>query len=191
MAVGSREPIEDDVDSLFTDLEEQKPAATAKENLAVTLRPAPTPHGEARGGQRATGAGAPASAALARTPAVTNVTKVAIAEAGPEPPTLPPLIAEARRLVDAAAGVVGYVVRDATGAIAPRGGVDARFADRLTYVARLAVLVGDELGLEGLRELQVIGAERRAATVLARDGSALTVLASADALLDDLTGGRR
>ncbi len=86
---------------------------------------------------------------------------------------------------------MGYVVRDAAGTLAPRGAVDARFADRLSYVARLAVLVGEELGLEGLRELQVVGSERRVATVLARDGSTLTVLASADSPLDNLSGGRR
>jgi predicted regulator of Ras-like GTPase activity (Roadblock/LC7/MglB family) len=190
MGVG-RELVEEDVDSLFSDLEQQSPALTTKEDLAVTMRPAPTLGGEARSGLPATGGAAPPSSALAKAPAATHPATASVAERGSDLPTLPPLLAEARKVVDAAGGVMGYVMRDADGMSAPRGAVDARFADRLSYVARLAVLVGDELGLEGLRELQVLGSERRVATVLARDGSTLTVLASADAPLDDLSGGRR
>jgi predicted regulator of Ras-like GTPase activity (Roadblock/LC7/MglB family) len=191
MGAGSREPKEADVDSLFSDLEEQVPELKKQQDLAVTLRPAPTLGDEGSSGLRATGREAPVSSALAKAPAAADAVPAGVAEGEPEPPTLPPLLAEARRALDSVHGVVGYVVRDADGAIAPRGGVDARFADRLSYVARLAVLVGDELGLEGLRELQVVGPERRVATVLARDGSTLTVLASAEAPLDDLSGGRR
>jgi predicted regulator of Ras-like GTPase activity (Roadblock/LC7/MglB family) len=180
----------DDIDSLFSDLEENIVAPAAKEHLAVTMRPDPARAIELRSVPPATVRAEPVSSALTKAPPA-NGENASAPTTEAVLPMVPPPLAEALKVVNAVRGVLGYVVRDADGRVASRGGVDARFADRVAYVARLAALVGDELGLEGLREVQVLGAERRMASVLARDGSAVAVLATADAEIDDLSGEKR
>jgi hypothetical protein len=93
--------------------------------------------------------------------------------------------------IQGAVGVVGYACRNVDGETVTDGSVGSSFADRIAYLTRLATLVGDELGLEGLREIQAAGAQQRLAGVVSRDGSSLAVLASADATFEDLSGRRR
>lgn len=78
------------------------------------------------------------------------------------------------------ARVLGYAARPHGGTLVMEGTCDSRFDDRAAYFAHLASQIGQELGLDALRELHVVGKNYRIGHYVSRDSTYLSVLANAD-----------
>ncbi len=157
------------------DDEEQEPPV----HSAVTLRPAtpfpfspsttPDPvvtHLDAPAAEDGAKAPGPASSGVVPTAPASRLNLAALAP-------LPPL-------------VIGFTARPNGGTLVTGGGCNSRFDDRTAYFAHLATLIGQEIGMEALRELHVVGKALRIGHYVNRDATYLSVLANVDCDVADV-----
>ncbi len=154
------------------EIEEEKEVESKRAHSAVTLRPpsqsispaarpsTPTLYAAPRL-HRVDPEGADPRSSL--TPTHTNGTPLNLSALNPLPPRM-----------------MGYAARPHGGMLVMEGSCDSRFDDRVAYFAHLASLIGQELGLDALRELHVVGKTYRIGHYVLRDSTYLSVLANSD-----------
>ena len=76
--------------------------------------------------------------------------------------------------------VLGYTARPLGGTLVMDGACNSRFDDRTAYFAHLAVLIGQEIGMNALRELHVVGKAFRIGHYVSRDATYFSILANVD-----------
>ena len=158
----SEEPDDDvDVDTLFGEVDNEVEAAK-KAHAAITMRPLGVKKDDPAGSVNRVAVAQRSELMKAAMPARASQAETEMAAVG------------------GAAAVLGVASRTPTGDVSTAGAIDGLVEERAAYLARLAAMVGEELGLETLRELHVGGAEKRLAWVAHRDGAASIVVGRYD-----------
>ncbi len=154
------------------EIEEEKKFDNKRAHSAITLRPP---------SQSISPAARPSIPILHAAPRLHRVDQ----EGADPPPSLTPPLTNGTPLNLSALNplpprVLGYAARPHGGMLVMEGSCDSRFDDRAAYFTHLASLIGQELGLDALRELHVVGKKYRIGHYVLRDSTYLSVLASAD-----------
>jgi predicted regulator of Ras-like GTPase activity (Roadblock/LC7/MglB family) len=148
-----------DVDSLFDGIDSEAEEAEKKVHAAITMRPL--------GIKKNDPPGAANRFAVAQR---SELLKAGMTTKSSDADTQ-------MAAVGGAAVVLGVASRTVGGVVSTAGAMSVRLEERAAYLARLAAMVGEELGLETLRELHLGGGEQRLAWVARPDGSASTIVA--------------
>ncbi len=151
------------------EVEEEKEFETTRAHSAITRRPP---------SQSISPAARPSIPILYAAPRLHQVAAEELASSSQPQPNGSPLNLSA--LNPLPPRVLGYAARPHGGTLVMEGSCDSRFDDRAAYFAHLATLIGQELGLDALRELHVVGKNQRIGHYVLRDSTYLSVLANAD-----------